>query len=300
MVTDEELGAGLGAQLHRELADLAAPAGLAGAVHRRQRRRNLVLSGALALPVLAAGLTVTLLAAGTPAAQQRPPQGGTVASPRLLTVDYVVSQTQQALTTVDQYVVHGVTSGGPVGMSPSQSWADGAAPRVVTVQGDPASPRSAQSLAVENGKTRFLTIDYTRRTFQRHDSPETTDQILGVPYANPTELRELLRAGQFTLVGTEEVAGRRAAHLHQAMQKDAWSVVVDLWVDEQSFLPLKVELFKGPPTGKSAPPLVSTLEWLPRTTQNLDRLRLTVPAGFTEVTGGKDMPGTPPSGPGHG
>jgi hypothetical protein len=79
------------------------------------------------------------------------------------------------------------------------------------------------------------------------------------------------------------VAARSTALLRTA--------AADLWVDSTTFLPVRMIGQKSPRD------FTVTYEWLPRTAQNLARLELTPPAGFTEQPfGGKDGVAATPSG----
>src|SRR5690242_13453032 len=113
MSTDEDLdcrlGAALGAELHDELSDMIAPPGLAVVVRRRRSRQRWALTGALTLPVVAAGVAVALVVPAAPqGVRGGPPAGTGGAQPR--TAAFLAAHTEQALDGTGDSIVHTVTN----------------------------------------------------------------------------------------------------------------------------------------------------------------------------------------------
>ncbi len=284
MVTDEELGAQLGARLTEELSDLTAPPGLAGTVRRRRTRQRLALGGALGVPVVAAGLALAL-AAGQPAARHAPAAGTTAATPQVRTVGYVAARSQQALGTVDQYVMHETVTlaGRPV----SQKWTDGAKVRSVTIWEPVANPPNAVLFTADGSQVTTLGVNYRTHTWYQW-SVKGSPRPFDIEYENPDQLRRLLADGTVTLVGDDQVDGRAAVHLRLSMP--GGQLDIELWVDADSYLPLRVTDRAGIVT------FAIRYEWLPRTPQALAHIELTVPAGFRQdppAPGGRSADATP-------
>jgi len=294
MVTDDELGADLGSRLHEELAGLHAPDGLAATVTRqRNRRRMWGYAAGAALPVVAGGLVVALaLSASGGAAKPGTTTTNQADGAKVHTVAYVSAQSQKALANIESYVAHTVTV--VDGVHNGETWSDGAGLRYRGESGPAGAPERSYLIAKVDGKVTILDVDYTRHTYFQQEMPGRAapfGQAAGVPYGDPTELRDALASGQITLVGTEQVDGRSTEHLRLNLSgEDAKQAAMDLWVDSESYLPVKMVARKGPYH------INVSYEWLPRTPENLAHLELTVPAGYTRADGPEGGGGPQPSG----
>jgi hypothetical protein len=289
MSTDEDLdcrvGAALGAELHEELSGMIAPPGLAVTVRRRRARQRWALTGALTLPVVAAGVAVALVVSAAPqGVRGGPPDHAGAAQPH--TVAFLVAHTQQALDATGSSIIHTVTNvdDGTV----VDTWSDLTGARMVSSTGPAGAPVRATQESVNGNQLITLDVDYARHVWWR-DTGSRPDKlitgiILGVPYGDPDSIRADLARGELVLVGTEQVAGHATEHLRMTVDPgEAAAAAADLWVDSTTFLPVRMIGQKGPRD------FTVTYEWLPRTAQNLARLELTPPAGFTEKpNGGKD------------
>src|SRR5690242_15596648 len=133
MSTDEDLdcrlGAALGAELHEELSGMIAPPGLAVTVRRRRARQRWALTGALTLPVVAAGVAVALIA--PQGVRGRPPVEAGGVQPR--TAAFLAAHTEQALDGTGDSIVHTVTNldDGTV----QDTWSDVSGMRMVSSDG---------------------------------------------------------------------------------------------------------------------------------------------------------------------
>jgi hypothetical protein len=279
---EEDLGAALSTRLHEELADVTAAAGLATAVRRRRSRQRWATGSALAVPVLAAGVVLALVVGGAPAGHPAPPAAAhstAATDTRLRDVAYVSGKSQEALGSLDQYVVHETSTEN--GKPFRQSWSDGAGARWLSVTEPVDNSPAAVLFTVEGNNMAILTVNSQHHTWYRTNRPmgkTPPTQGLGITDGDPAGLRAQLREGILSIVGQDRVDGRDAVHLRLNPDPGTTALVgMDIWVDAQSFLPLKV-------TGhKMDTQLDIAYEWLPRTPENLARIALTVPAGFTEV-----------------
>ncbi|HWB38255.1 MAG TPA: hypothetical protein VHA75_19725 [Rugosimonospora sp.] len=280
MVTTEELddgmGAALGARLHDEMADVTAPPGLAATVRRRRAHQRWALSGALVLPVVAAGVAVALAVTGTTKGVPPGPAQAGGTQPR--DVAYVVARSEQALDAASGSIVHVTTT--LDGGNAQDAWADPAGQKVVSTSSEGGTPRFAYLMAIKSDRLTILSVDYARQVWWL-DSNQRPGKVpagaLGVPYGDPAEVRAALAGGDLVLVGSEQVDGHATEHLRLSVDsEDSVSVGQDLWVDATSYLPVKLTGHKGPNQ------FAVGYEWLPRTPENVAKVALTPPAGFTE------------------
>lgn len=100
---------------------------------------------------------------------------------------------------------------------------------------------------------------------------------VGTPDPWQTFIHEQLSCGSFTVTGHQEVDGVDALVLTSTQGGETF------WVDPQTYLPVRLVLEGGGPGY-----MQTDFQWLPPTAANLAQLKLTVPAGFSQVS--------PPSG----
>jgi len=279
---DCRLGAALGAELHDELSDMIAPPGLAVAVRRRRVRQRWALTGALTLPVVAAGVAVALVVPAAPqGVRGGPPAGTGAAQPR--TAAFLAAHTEQALDGTGDSIVHTVSNvdDGTV----SETWSDPTGARLASSTGPAGAPTARYQESVVGDQLVFLNVDYARQVWWRDTIPVREKQpagaVLGVPYGDPDSIRADLAGGSLLLVGSEQVAGHATEHLRLTVNAGGKVVVAeDLWVDSTTFMPVRLIGQKG------SRHFTVSYEWLPRTAENLARLELTPPAGFAEKPNG--------------
>jgi hypothetical protein len=218
------------------------------------------------------------------------PQAG-AGQPR--NVAYVVAQSQKALGTADQYVVHTVST--IDGRSTQDTWADGTGTGSLSAVGPAGAPQRAYLTTVQGGDLVLLDVDYQAHTWSKSVLPnglrgDMPAGALGVPYGDPAEIRSQLASGNLSLVGTEQVAGRTADHLRMNLTgDDAKQAGADLWVDDASYLPMKVSGHKGQYH------FTVSFDWLSRSPENLAKIQLTPPVGFTQVPFNEEGGGAPAS-----
>jgi hypothetical protein len=102
-------------------------------------------------------------------------------------------------------------------------------------------------------------------------------QIATGPFEDPLDIRTAITSGQLQVLGTESMDGHQALHLRVTSAPKPLPYTVDLWVDRESYLPVRLL------TDKTGSPVTLDYTWLARTPQNLASLAVTPPAGFTHL-----------------
>jgi hypothetical protein len=290
MHSDEQYGQQLGAQLREELDDVRAAPDLVLTLRRRRSRRTWTIRAAIATPLMAAAATVAIVTSAT----------GHGA--RLQDVAYVKAQTIQALNQATRYVIYSkdTYSGGRI-----ETWTDLATQRYRNdvylpdedsvpagangqVKAPPAhGPHAAPGplhLSQSNsgsgliGNRDIVSVDYDRKTW-RTDHDATVPPSPTVPnVTDPDSVEAAINNGTFEVLGDDPVSGVAALHLR--ISTTARGYRIDLWVDKTTFLPIQ-ETDTALGQNQGGPAMTATYAWLPRTDENLARLVLTAPPGFT-------------------
>ncbi|HLT11247.1 MAG TPA: hypothetical protein VK028_10625, partial [Micromonosporaceae bacterium] len=246
-------------------------------------------------PILAAAAAVAMVTTSGAGLQAR-----TVPSPdgevQLRNVSYVQEQTVKALSRASEYVIYEKTtySGGYY-----ETWYDKAGQRyrnntygsvsigavdgtrvVAPDQITPGPIQLLQSHAVSGppGDQTIITVDYQRRTWSTDHMTDTPPASAIPDITEPETIRQAVKDGTLELLGEETVDGSLAVHLRiDAVQR---GYQVDMWVDAETFLPIKMT---DTVPGEQEPRVTMTYSWLPRTEENLAHLELTPPPGFDEM-----------------
>jgi hypothetical protein len=160
------------------------------------------------------------------------------------------------------------------------TWADSSTRRRRTLERRAGVPTEVES--VENLQAGQLTI-YTIDLLRRQWSSETIS-VTGATFDDPAKLGQTIRrqvaSGRFHVVGRGVIAGRAAVHLRRFVTNPHTvagfirTLPVDEWVDASTYLPLRIKEVGGLTQS------VSTYRWLPRTSANLAKLDVALPAGF--------------------
>jgi hypothetical protein len=90
----------------------------------------------------------------------------------------------------------------------------------------------------------------------------------------PAFIKAQLACGAYTVTGRQEVNGVDAIELSGS------SGLITLWVNPATYLPVRLD---SSPPGQDAARTQTSFEWLAPTQANLAQLKLSVPAGFTQV-----------------
>lgn len=289
-------------QLARDLGELAAGRPFALdletiAVRARQRhRRGLVLRGTAAAGavVLAAGGFFAFHATGNTGANggTAAGRGGTAsAAPRTETVAYVTEKANTALANVNNYVLRtDQVQTGQDGHS-STDWADARTGNDYEILHDSSTGTSIAWLStyLVNRVLTWKTVqaDYSTHTWfisVFHAAGPIQGSTAGVTSTvmTPAEIKGWLDAGGLKIVGHQDINGHQAIGLRQP-----WAHGYrELWVDSQTFLPLRTITadFANTNTPLKNVQLIDNDTWLPRTTSLLDMVNhVHIPAGFRQV-----------------
>ena len=250
---------------------LARPA---TAVHRRTARRSLAAAAVLA--VIAA--TAALASLGTtdsrsPSPSTQPPSG-TLPDQEVATL--TIAAIDEAL---DDSIVHSVTDNTDTG--DGEVWHDETtgAERHTLSSGD-NTPLFDVGFAVIPGpddepstSALIREVDYCFSDYSDTEQP-------WLPVGTEAQqIRDQLADGTLVASGTEVVDGRELIRLLQpvpeGMPEDTDAAV---YVDPDTYRPLLQRIYPG-----TEYETIVTIEYLPRTPENLSLLVPTVPAGFTQV-----------------
>ena len=140
-----------------------------------------------------------------------------------------------------------------------------AAPTMSTSQG----PRTAE----------ITDVEYTTRTWSR----QQTSSVLLAGSLSPSLIRAKVASGGFTVAGTVSLHGRRALELTWSSTTGPMTTTSTLWVDDQTYLPLRSVLTMRRQPGTPFQTVTTDYEILPATPANLNLLTPPIPAGFTRT-----------------
>lgn len=154
-------------------------------------------------------------------------------------------------------------------------------------EGEMGEMRRTYSLATTGGVCHEagIQVDYEARTWHEFDAgtpPEGCPNSEVPNVLDAEALRTALDDGTLKLIGSERVNGRDTHHIRLEYATRGYQL--DMWVDAESYLPIKESstVSEGPGQAEDSPVLTASYEWLPRTQENLNKVELTPPADFTE------------------
>jgi len=281
MVTEKQLMDEVRAALHEEVADVTASATLLSTVHRKIRRRR-VTRGLLVAAAAAAVVAVVTLppakdappvaetppssAEHTPAEEPPPPVNVALATERTVTAlgevtDDVIYE-RAVVTKGDKYSAPGV-------VALYERWlaADGTSFRLrVTVHGRPVVDLSRDTVS-------DVFVDYRTSSFRVFPGVEPNPPRYDDVWTQE-EIRQSLVNGDLAVVGPgEPVEGRPTILMHHKGGKA--EVPMDLWVDAETYLPVRWQWQQ-----ENSTPFDVT--YLPPTPENRAELTTEIPPGFTQ------------------
>jgi hypothetical protein len=307
MLTDEQYGQQLGARLRQETDDLRAAPDLVHTLRRKQTRRTWMIRGATLTAVAAAAaiaVVITTTGGRAPVEQRQaapPPRTGTTTEAPVVNLAYVQQRTIEAVGKAADYVIFAKNT---YGGGYYDEWIDKATQRYrndvydksVTMRGTaadgkitvPAQPPQVpvhlhQSHAVSGppGDQTVTTIDYDARTWSVGHLTDRPEPASNVDVTDADSVRKAITSGTVSLVGKETLDGRDTLHLRVFGPDHSYRI--DMWVESTSYLPVREAAAKstGPDEFPESATVTTTYTWLPRTEENLAKLTLTPPPGFT-------------------
>lgn len=275
MVTDNQLLDQVRAALHDEVATVTAPQTLLSAVHRRTRTRRTTRRWLVAAMATAAAVAVVTLPPTVehPPTAERPP---TTEPHPTVNVAYAAERTMSALNEVTDNVIYEhalVTKGGkysePGEEALYERWlaADGSTFRLlVTIDGKPVVDLSRDRVS-------NVFVDHRTGTYRVFPGVEPNAPQYDDVWT-PEEIRQSLANGDLKVVGQgDPVNNRPTILLHREPGKA--EVPMDLWVDAETYLPVRWQWLQ-----QNSTPFDVT--YLPPTPENQAKLTAVVPPGFTE------------------
>jgi hypothetical protein len=292
-------------------SDLAEIKQLARQRQRRDlRRRGATVAGAVVLA--AGGLFVgvhgfsgdhgtTDTAVGSAAstgASTTPSQSATVgATPRLETVAYVANQVEAALASVNGDIIREdeVQSGSRI--ERGTTWTDSSTGNLYGTQfgtefasltdktiGKSSSWQSTRQVAGGISVTE-VDADYANRTWYSSTmlfpAKAEGSSLNGVDaLMTPAEIKSWAASGKLKIVGHQSINGQDTVIL-----RDPWDAGYrKLWVDSQTFLPVRIFVDFDANIGGVDTKLTGNLTWLPRTDSLVNTVnKVHIPAGFKQV-----------------
>jgi hypothetical protein len=273
-------------------ANLQAAADAAPRARARGRRRRVtrgLLTGVPAVglvvgvAVVATGATGATGTHGTTAVHRH----GPAAAPAVETAAYVTRHFEQALSTVNKYIVK--TS---IGIGPGKTdttWTD---PVTLTTRSidSGATGQTTYWITTKTAADRehwhFTFVDYSSHTWWASNSQSSRiGKVLPSviqplsPFNNAAQLKQSLKADQLAVVGHGTVNGHRAIELrYGGPVYGKKSSVVAYWIDARTFQPLRMVY------GPGGPDMTMSVTWIPKSPANVKQTNTPqIPAGFTHV-----------------
>jgi hypothetical protein len=141
----------------------------------------------------------------------------------------------------------------------------------------------SQSTAQCPCSSKFVDVQYATRTWSRG----TSSSVLLAGSLSPALIREEIASGRFTVLGPVSLDGRQAIKVTWSTSLGrATTLTTTLWVDAQTYLPLRSVTTDRAEAG-ARDVLLSTdttdYQTLPATPANLDLLTPPIPPGFTRT-----------------
>lgn len=285
MLSDEQFGERLGARLQSEVADVHPDPDWPAALRRRHMRRVVALRTMVLAPAFAVVVATALVAVGSTGRGTVPPVAGPAKTTELHDVAYVTAHTTAALDDISGYVER-VTMVLPGGVTDVQlydratgrfrfdsSAKDGA--RLTTIGGSSVLADRPTITVVNYSDRAWWTYRLELPTSAPSGAKASGAQIAVGTFEDPADIRTAIAGGQLRLLGTEELGGHETLHLRVTSVAKPLPGAMDLWVDSQSYLPVRLSVHKA------GTPVTQNYTWLARTPQNAASLAVTPPAGFT-------------------
>ena len=306
-VNDNDIEELLRDEMRAEVAGVRLPHQVLDRAVRRYGRRRAVtrVAGVAAGAVVVAAGALAIAGPATHQGHGGVTGGGS--TPRLETVADIRPKVVRALDS-SHAIVHTVSDsvvpGGPPKHGPKPPLANGSTRAGDTRQVndswfDPdtgyfinhtydngASTPSAASHYPRTAAGTDTEVNYHARTWYAepagpNELPTITTGKLGEPLMDSVAgVRAAVQRGDIQVVGHDRINGRDAVHLRYAISRDGDAVTADGWFDSETYAPLKTSYRFTDDNGFS---LTETSTFLPRTSANVAKAALAIPAGFQRV-----------------
>jgi hypothetical protein len=294
MLSDDEFGERLGAQMRAEVADMQPGPGWTTALRRRHARYAMTVRVAALVPALAVVVSTALVAAGGAGRGAAPPEAAPTTTVDLQDVAYVTAQTTAALDSISGYVERTTTvlPGGvtdvlmtdrATGRFRFESSAKDGSP-LNTIGGSGAPTDGPTVIVVDHPDRAWWTYRLELRSDAPSGAKANASQGATGPFEDPVDIRSAITAGHLRVLGTELIDRRQTLHLRVISAAKALPGDMDLWVDIESYLPVRLSV------DKTGSPVTQDYTWLARTPENLAALIVIPPAGFTHLDHAIDRP----------
>jgi hypothetical protein len=292
-MNESQLIDNLRSALDETTVNLQAPAGAAACARARGRRRR-AARGLLA-GVPAAGLIAGVAMVATGATGATGTHGATVAhrhgaapAPAVETAAYVTKHFEEALSTVNKYIVK--TS---IGIGPGKTdttWTDPVTQTTRSVDSGATGQTTywiTTKTFADRAHWHSTFVDYSSHTWWATNSQSSRlGKILPSvfqplsPFNNAAQLRQSLKADQLAIASHGEVNGRRAIELRYGGPiYGKKSSAVAYWIDARTFHPLRMIFLPGGPGS------TMNVTWIPKSSANVKETNAPqIPAGFTHVS----------------
>jgi hypothetical protein len=295
VLSDEEFGERLAAQMRFEVADIQPDPGWPAALRRRHARHVVTMRAAVVGPALAVVVATALVAAGGTGRGAAPPAAGPATTNDLHDAAYVTAHTTAALDSISGYVERttSVLPGGvtdvlltdpTTGQFRFDSSAKDGSP-LNTIGGSGALTDRPTVTVVDHPDRAW----WTYRVELPSDAPSgakanASAQTAVGPFEDPVDIRSAITAGQLQVLGTQLIDGQQTLQLRVTSAPKELPGTMDLWVDSQSYLPVRLSV------NKTGTPVTQDYTWLARTPDNLAALTVIPPASFTHLDKPIDHP----------
>jgi hypothetical protein len=279
---------------------VGAPDGLLDAARKRRRRRVALRACTATGAAFAVAAATVILATGASSN-----------GPQVLTEAYVVKKVQAALAEANNgQVMHATSKTSTSGKSVWWSYQD---EEIVQQYSQHDTVQAERAYVVSGGTVTATSVSYTSRTWTRG---QWTLGSAGLPFAAPSVhgqvflapscprgtyptslslswsayLHSALTCGEFRYAGKATLNGKQAIVLDNMPSRGASHVAEKLWVDPQTYLPIREDRQILPNTAVgfspagTYEPTTTDFQWLPPTAANVAKVTLALPMGFRRVS----------------
>lgn len=144
---------------------------------------------------------------------------------------------------------------------------------------DTAAGQLTQSTTQGPHTAEIIDVEYATRTW----SSQRSSSVLLAGDLSPSLIRDEIASGRFTVLGRVSLDGRQSIELTWSSSFGPMTVRTTLWVDAQTYLPLRSVQTQTAQHGMLLETDTTAYQILPATPANLGLLKPPIPAGFTRT-----------------